>query len=92
MYKKGIRWIEYMKSVGLGKHEIRNMVLSTSSPSPQPLIILITIGNFQDHPVTLVILNMIITSQVLGHTNINKNAQQANNMNKLSMHEVTMNF
>ena len=35
---------------------------------------------------------IIFISQVLGHTNINKNAQQANNMNKLSMNEVTMNF
>ena len=40
----------------------------------------------------MVMLIIIITSQVLGHTNINKNAQQANNMNKLSMNEVTMNF
>ena len=89
MYKKGIRWTEYMESEGIGKHDIKIMVLdyiltiSTTIDHPH---------NYQDHPVALVILIIIITSQMLGHMNFNKNAHQENNMVKLSMNKVTMNF
>ena len=89
MYKKGIRWTEYMESEGIGKHDIKIMVLdyilTISKTIDHP-------HNYQDHPVALVILIIIITSQMLGHMNFNKNAHQENNMVKLSMNKVTMNF
>ena len=89
MYKKGIRWTEYMESESIGKHDLKYMVLDfilTISTLIDHLY------NYRDHPVTLVILIIIIISQVLGHMNFNKNAKKENNMCPLSMDTVTMNF
>ena len=52
LYKKGVRWIEYSESEGIGKHDTKHMVLdyiitiSTTIDHPY---------KYRDHPVTLVI-------------------------------------
>ena len=89
MYKKGVRWIEYSESEGIGKHDTKHMVLdyiitiSTTIDHPY---------KYHDHHVTLVILIIIIISQVLGHTNFKEKTQKENNMCQLSMDRVTMKF
>ena len=89
MYKKGVRWIEYSESEGIGKHDTKHMVLdyiitiSTTIDHPY---------KYHDHHVTLVILIIIIISQVLGHTNFKEKTQKENNMCTLSMDRVTMKF
>ena len=40
MYKKGVRWIEYSESEGIGKHDTKHMVLDY----------IITISTTIDHP------------------------------------------
>ena len=40
MYKKGVRWTEYMESEGIGKHDRKNMVLDY----------IITIFILHEHP------------------------------------------
>ena len=89
MYKKGVRWIEYSESEGIGKHDTKHMVLdyiitiSTTIDHPY---------KYHDHHVALVILIIIIISQVLGHTNFKEKTQKENNMCQLSMDRVTMKF
>ena len=85
MHKKGIRWTEYMESESIGKHDLKYMVLDfilTISTLIDHLY------NYRDHPVTLVILIIIIISQVLGHTNFNKNAWRMIYMSKITMNKV----
>ena len=89
MYKKGVRWIEYSESEGIGEHDTKHMVLDYI------ITIFTTIDHpykYRDHPVTLVILIIIIISQVLGHTNFKEKTQKENNMCHLSMNRVTMKF
>ena len=73
MYKEGIRWTECMET--FGRTDITYMVLDYN------------LNIFMITKINLVII-IIIISQVLGHTNFNKNGQLANSMNLLSMNEV----
>ena len=83
MYNEGIRWTESLQSFGLTDIRTQSMVLD--------FILTISMINDHDHPVTLVMLVVIIISQVLGHMNFNKISQLENNMNLFTLNDVAIN-
>ena len=80
LYKRGIRWTEYMESEIIGKHDFQYMVLDFI------LTISMVILMILNRTTTMLIL--VIMSQTLGHANFNKGARQENNMVLISMNEV----